>query len=196
MLRNGLSTVALASASCLLVVLSASPAWADGSTHQHDSGRSTPGYQDDSTPPDGSSAQNGGSTRSGVAAPGIPGYSPTAQGPTPPATKLTITIAGSPVAGHDGRFVLTCDPAGGQHPDPKNACAKLDQAAAARQDLFAGVPEGQMCAQVFGGPATAEVVGTWRDRTINTKITRTDGCQTDRWNKLVPVIPPEAPTGT
>lgn len=187
MLRNGLSTVALVSASCVLVMLSTSPAWADESAHQHDSGRLTPGYQDDSTPSD---------SGSGIAAPGIPGYSPTAQGPTPPATKLTITVAGSPVAGHDGRFVLTCDPAGGQHPDPRNACARLDQAAAARQDLFAAVPEGQMCTQVFGGPATAEVVGTWRDRTINTKITRTDGCQTDRWNRLVPIIPPEAPTGT
>jgi subtilisin inhibitor-like len=114
--------------------------------------------------------------------------------PAPPAaaaTQLAITIASSTVPGHNGQFTLTCQPTGGTHPDPTNACAKLDQFAAAGTDPFAPVPANQMCTMIAGGPATARIVGSWQGRRIDTTFSRTNGCQTNRWNNLLPILSPE-----
>jgi hypothetical protein len=115
--------------------------------------------------------------------------------PAPPAaphTALTITIAHSTVPGHDGRFTLSCHPSGGTHPDPVNACAKLDQLAGSGGNPFAAVPLTTMCSQIFGGPATAQITGTWAGHPVSASFNRTNGCQTTRWNNLLPVLSPES----
>lgn len=173
MTRIGLATVApaflLASAAAALAVSAAPAAWAD------------------------SANQPGGVNPPGVASPADQA-SPVAPAPAPavPADRLTIIVAGSTVTGHNGTFQLTCHPTGGQHPDPANACAKLDQFASANQDPFAPVPAGQLCSQIDGGPATAQITGMWHGRPVNTQFTRQNGCQTSRWDRLVPVLPPES----
>jgi hypothetical protein len=81
-------------------------------------------------------------------------------------------------------WTLRCDPAGGDHPKAKQACAAL----AKTQDPFKPVPAGQMCTQIYGGPEQATVKGTWHDRPVNARFSRGDGCQLNRWSKIGPLF--------
>jgi hypothetical protein len=108
-----------------------------------------------------------------------------------PADHFTIVVSNSPTASHNGTFQLYCHPTSGNHPDSTNACAKLDQLLGNATNPTLPEP-GRQCSQVSGGPATAEIRGTWNGQGVTAKITRTDSCQTARWNALVPVVPPES----
>ncbi|MGO4614917.1 SSI family serine proteinase inhibitor [Nocardia sp. 2YAB30] len=110
---------------------------------------------------------------------------------------LTVTVDHSGV--FDGMHELKCHPTGGTHPDSSAACARLDELAAEMhaqmhsgepaKNPFTPVPPAATCTQLDGGPATAHVVGTWLGQPLDTTFTRTDGCQIDRWERLVPVLP-------
>ncbi|MEW2065877.1 SSI family serine proteinase inhibitor [Streptomyces sp. NPDC007346] len=106
-------------------------------------------------------------------------------------TRLTVTVERSGVAGADGTFELTCGPTGGTHPERQGACDRLAEAGATRagQELFRAAPEGTMCTMIYGGDASARIVGTWEGRAVDTTVTRGDGCEISRWNNLVPVLP-------
>lgn len=114
-------------------------------------------------------------------------------GPPKPAarTRLTVTVERSGVAGADGTFELTCGPTGGTHPQRQAACDRLAEVGATRagQELFRAAPEGTMCTMIYGGDASARIVGTWEGRAVDTTVTRGDGCEIARWNNLVPVLP-------
>jgi Subtilisin inhibitor-like len=129
---------------------------------------------------------------------------PVSASPTPPATgrpgipvtRLTIAVRMSPTA-HAITRTLTCDPPGGNAPDAAAACAGLDRVAAAKGgDPFAPTPKGQMCTQIFGGPQTATVTGTWKGRKVDTTFSRRNGCETKRWNDLATLFGPLAHTPT
>ncbi|MFB7497395.1 SSI family serine proteinase inhibitor [Streptomyces sp. NPDC056161] len=102
--------------------------------------------------------------------------------------RLTITVehAGR---GHDGTYELSCHPAAGSHPDPRGACAALDKNTRWGSEPFAPVPAGSVCTMLYGGPATARVTGTWAGRPVDATYNRSDGCQTARWNRMVPFLP-------
>lgn len=106
-------------------------------------------------------------------------------------TRLTVTVERSGVAGADGTFELTCGPTGGTHPERQGACDRLAEIGGARagQDLFRPAPQGTMCTMIYGGDASARIVGTWEGRAVDTTVTRGDGCEIARWNNLVPVLP-------
>ncbi|MFE7466419.1 SSI family serine proteinase inhibitor [Streptomyces sp. NPDC057499] len=104
-------------------------------------------------------------------------------------TRLTITVSGSGHAGADGVFRLLCTPAGGSHPSARAACGRLDALARKDVDPFAPVPRDALCTMQFGGPATAQVTGTWRGRSLDASFSRSDGCEISRWNTLRPVLP-------
>lgn len=98
---------------------------------------------------------------------------------------LTITVIADPQA-QPVTWTLTCDPPGGDHPDAEAACAVLDTV----PTPFAPVPAGTMCAQVYGGPETATITGTWRGERVDASYRRTDGCEIARWRRLGPVLDP------
>ncbi|MFF4754785.1 SSI family serine proteinase inhibitor [Streptomyces sp. NPDC002514] len=102
--------------------------------------------------------------------------------------RLTITVehAGR---GHDGTYELSCHPAAGSHPDLRGACAAVDKNTRWGSEPFAPVPEGSVCTMLYGGPATARVTGTWAGRPVDATYNRSDGCQTARWNRMVPFLP-------
>ncbi|WP_406495873.1 subtilase-type protease inhibitor [Streptomyces sp. NBC_00846] len=104
-------------------------------------------------------------------------------------TRLTVTVSDSGDPAADGVFELECGPAGGSHPAAQHACNRLDELADEGAAPFAPVPRDAMCTQQFGGPATARVTGTWRGRSIDTVLTRGNGCEISRWNNLRPVLP-------
>jgi hypothetical protein len=81
---------------------------------------------------------------------------------------------------------LTCDPEGGNHPDPAAACAALARSGAT---ALPAVSPGKMCTQIFGGPQTALVTGTWRGQEWNSRLGRSDGCQIARWDALEGLVP-------
>jgi Subtilisin inhibitor-like len=92
---------------------------------------------------------------------------------------------------------LTCDPVGGNTPNAASACAGLEKVAAAKGgDPFAPTPKGQMCTQIYGGPQTATVKGTWKGKKVDTTFGRKNGCETKRWNDLAALFGPLAHTPT
>ncbi|WP_437114848.1 SSI family serine proteinase inhibitor [Streptomyces longispororuber] len=102
--------------------------------------------------------------------------------------RLTVTFSeGSGTAART--YKLECRSAGGSHPSARAACERLEQLASEGIDPFKPVPRGAMCTQVYGGPQTARVTGTWKGRPVDASFRRTDGCEVGRWNTLVPVLP-------
>jgi len=96
------------------------------------------------------------------------------------ATDLTITVVAD--EGADPQtYELKCDPPGGDHPQPAQACKALDAAGA---KVFEPVAKDQACTQLYGGPQTATVKGTYRGDDIDADFARTNGCEIDRWEQL------------
>jgi hypothetical protein len=116
----------------------------------------------------------------------VPPTSPTSPtaAPAPVSASLTVTLdeTGS---GDVRTMTLTCDPAGGDHPDPAAACAAL---AAAGPAAFDPPPGDLACTQLFGGPQVATVEGTVAGAPVSARFSRTDGCQIARWDALAPVL--------
>lgn len=98
-------------------------------------------------------------------------------------SQLTIVVddgTGTPTT-----WTLTCDPAGGTHPDPDGACTAL----ADHRTALDPVPQDKMCAQVYGGPERATITGTWQDQPVMAALSRVNSCETARWDALVPLVP-------
>ena len=108
-----------------------------------------------------------------------------------PSGDNTLTIAVSAGPGQpQTSWTLTCDPPGGTHPDPEGAC----RAIAAARHPFEPVPADMHCTQVYGGPETAVISGTWQGRPIEAFYRRTDGCEIARWRALAAVLAPASPS--
>ncbi len=83
---------------------------------------------------------------------------------------------------------LRCHPAGGTMPEAAQACRRLDELGGP----VAQTAGQEMCSMLWGGPQTARITGTWRGRAIDESYSRSNGCQTSRWQRMLPVLP--APT--
>ncbi|HVF18676.1 MAG TPA: SSI family serine proteinase inhibitor [Mycobacteriales bacterium] len=80
---------------------------------------------------------------------------------------------------------LTCEPAGGDHPDPTAACDALEKAA----DPFGPVEPDTACTEIYGGPETATITGTRNGAPVEAKYSRINGCEISRWDAIAAVIP-------
>ncbi|MFI5425563.1 SSI family serine proteinase inhibitor [Aeromicrobium sp. UC242_57] len=78
-------------------------------------------------------------------------------------------------------YRLTCDPAGGDHPQSEQACDVLDEVGAT---AFDPVPADTACTELYGGPQVAKVTGTYEGKKVDATFNRTNGCETDRWDAL------------
>lgn len=107
-------------------------------------------------------------------------------------TRLTIRVTPTPDA-QTHEWTLTCRPPGGSHPAPEAACAALREAG----DPFKPVPPDVMCTQIYGGPQTAVIEGTWRGEHVRATYNRINGCEIQRWEAIKPVLQPrEASPGS
>lgn len=106
-----------------------------------------------------------------------------------PATDLTVTFWPEGRDGASQEATLTCDPDGGTHPRPAEACRALRAHADALQPL----PPDSICTQIYGGPEEAEVRGTLDGEEINATFSRQNGCEIDRWDRLASVLQLDAP---
>ncbi|MEV7690187.1 SSI family serine proteinase inhibitor [Streptomyces bungoensis] len=127
-----------------------------------------------------------------AAAPSTTAPSPAAPLPVRPDGRggdhLTVVVRHAP-GGRNGRYVVFCHPEGGRHPDAAGACRMLDARTRWGRDTFAPVAPGAICAMVHGGPATAHVTGAWAGRPVDAWFDRRDGCEIERWNRMVPLLP-------
>ena len=105
--------------------------------------------------------------------------------PTPTAdTDLTIVVdTGS---GSTKTWRLTCNPPGGTHPDPEAACRALQSNGAV---ALPPVPGDKACTQIYGGPETASITGTWQGQRVMSTFARNDGCQISRWKLMEGLLP-------
>jgi hypothetical protein len=118
-----------------------------------------------------------GSSTDRVATPAAPSTPP--PGPTSLEVQVAPEVGATPTA-----VTLTCDPPGGDHPDPEAACADL----ARRPAPFAPLAEDTVCAEVYGGPEQAVVRGTYRGEPVALELSRTDACRTGQWDGLGAVL--------
>lgn len=104
--------------------------------------------------------------------------------PPRPDTQLEITFWRDGRDGEAVRSTLTCDPVGGPHPDPQEACRAL----AAHPDALEPVPGDAICTQIYGGSEEAEVEGTLAGRHVRASFSKRNGCEIARWEKLAPLL--------
>jgi hypothetical protein len=81
---------------------------------------------------------------------------------------------------------LTCNPPGGDHPEPEAACRVLDRDG---EWALPPVPKNKLCTQVYGGPEQATVTGTWHGRPVASSLSLINGCETARWAALIGLLP-------
>lgn len=125
----------------------------------------------------------------GVSGPADPatGGPSVSDSPDPSSGGTELTIAIDDGAGQRTTWTLTCDPAGGTHPDAAAACAAL---AAHGDGALPPKRKDIACTQVYGGPEKATVTGTWQGRPVRSSFSRTDSCEISRWDRLVGLLPP------
>lgn len=88
----------------------------------------------------------------------------------------------------DSVRTLRCNPPRGTLARPARACTKL---AASGPRLFAETPRSAVCTQLYGGPQVARIVGTFAGKRISTSVSRKNGCEIARWQRLSPwLLPP------
>ncbi|QEU79890.1 SSI family serine proteinase inhibitor [Streptomyces subrutilus] len=121
-----------------------------------------------------------------------------AAGPLPPLPlaglltapdRLTIAMTDTGNPRLDREYRLECDPAGGDHPQKEQACARLEHLSQEGRNPFAPVSDRQICTMQYGGPATARITGTWHGQKVDATFRRTNGCEISRWDELEPLLP-------
>ena len=70
--------------------------------------------------------------------------------------------------------------------DDTAACEQIESLTPA----FDPVPADQVCSQQYGGPEQIVLSGTWAGKPVDTTLTRTNGCEIDRYEALAPVLLP------
>jgi hypothetical protein len=110
-------------------------------------------------------------------------------GATPSTTSLRVTYWEDGAATSKSvTWTLRCDPASGSLARPARACARL---AAGGLKLFAPLRKDIVCTEIYGGPQKARVVGTVAGKRVWTTVTRRNGCEIDRWQRISPwLVPP------
>jgi hypothetical protein len=110
------------------------------------------------------------------------GSGPASSPAAAPEASLTITVLNGPDK-KISHWTLQCEPAGGTHPDPTQACAALE----AIKNPFAQVRTGQDCPMILASSRRATFVGTW----FGAKVDRTiidGGCDLANWSRIGQVV--------
>jgi hypothetical protein len=111
---------------------------------------------------------------------------PVAEAASP--TGLTIVyVADSSKPSERVRWTLRCDPVGGTHPRSAAVCRELRRLG---WRAFRPPAPGTACAELYGGPQVALVSGTVDGRRVWARLSRIDGCQIARWDRVRSLLPP------
>lgn len=70
-------------------------------------------------------------------------------------------------------------------PEEGEVCRAIARLSAA--DL-GPVDRGQACTEIFGGPDRVEIVGTLNDDSVDVTLTRSNGCEIERFQQALPLL--------
>jgi hypothetical protein len=121
------------------------------------------------------------------APPTVPGEAPALR-PTPKGS-LEITVRDDRGT---ARASLRCSPGADRTTGylrlerPPELCRRLGEL---KGTLVSPAPPGRACAEVYGGPAEAEITGRLDGRVVDRRLTRTDACQITDWDRLDVLLP-------
>lgn len=101
-----------------------------------------------------------------------------------PAVEVTVTFWPEGRDGPSEEVALACDPVGGTHPSPEEAC----QALAEHPSALEPVPPDTACTMIYGGPEQATVGGVVDGEEVDAELSRSNGCELDRWDRLAPLL--------
>ena len=73
----------------------------------------------------------------------------------------------------------------GDHPQAEAACEHLSGI----ENPFAPLPTDLLCTEVYGGPQTAHITGTWKGEPVDLRVSRRNGCEISQWDSLGPLLP-------
>ena len=105
-----------------------------------------------------------------------------------PGTSLTITYIEDIDRPADRvRWTVRCDPVGGTHPRRAAVCRELSRLG---WQAFRPVPPDKACTQIYGGPQVAIVSGRVDGHAVWARLSRSDGCQIARWDRIPSLLPP------
>lgn len=96
----------------------------------------------------------------------------------------TLQITYIPEPGRTPRTATLSCPATGT--EERAACEQIESLSGA----FDPLPADAVCTQVYGGPEQILIRGEWAGKSVETTLTRTDGCEIDRYASLAPVLLP------
>jgi len=84
-------------------------------------------------------------------------------------------------------LTLHCaEKATGTVPRPAAACSRLQRLGRA---AFRPTPPDMACTDIFGGPSTAKITGTFLGSPLWVKLSRTNGCEIARWQRVAFLLP-------
>ena len=101
--------------------------------------------------------------------------------PGPAGSQLSVTVRPQGKAGPIFSATLSCPGGTGTIPNAPSVCAKLS---GVDRSAFAPVPRGTACTDIYGGPQTATVTGTFDGKAIDEAFSRNNGCEIARWQRL------------
>lgn len=55
--------------------------------------------------------------------------------------------------------------------------------------LTSAPPRDRVCAEVYGGPQTAQVIGNLEGKAVDRRFARTDSCEIADWDRAQPLLP-------
>jgi hypothetical protein len=59
--------------------------------------------------------------------------------------------------------------------------------------LTSAPPRDRVCAEVYGGPQTAQIIGNLEGRPVDRRFARTDACEIADWDRAQPLLPEVEP---
>ena len=84
-------------------------------------------------------------------------------------------------------FTLRCgERATGTVRSPAVACARLQRLGPA---AFRPTPPNTACTEIYGGPSTARITGTFLGSPVWVRLSRTNGCEIARWQRVAFLLP-------
>ncbi len=103
--------------------------------------------------------------------------------PGPEGASLTVTVQPKGADGPAKRTRIACERLG----EGSETCRRLAGLTAKR---MAPVPPTVACAQIYGGPARARVVGELRGEGVEARFSRADACEIKRWDDNAALLEP------
>lgn len=103
------------------------------------------------------------------------------------AAEADLTVAVDDGAGNVTTSTLTCSgtEVGGTLATASDACAQLAETGS---QALAPPPADQMCTEIYGGPQTATIIGTFAGAAVDASLARTNGCEIGRWDALSALV--------